>query len=37
MIEVNVSREALGAVVAVLPCMREPTVSMLHGEGGFAV
>jgi len=37
MIEVNVTTEALEAVVDVLPCMREPTISPLHGEGGFAV
>ncbi|MEZ5864665.1 MAG: ATP phosphoribosyltransferase [Geminicoccaceae bacterium] len=37
MLEVNVSTEALEPVVDVLPCMREPTISPLHGEGGFAV
>jgi ATP phosphoribosyltransferase-like protein len=37
MLEVNVSRTALEAVVAILPCMREPTISTLHGEAGFAV
>jgi ATP phosphoribosyltransferase len=37
MLEVNVSRAALEAVIAVLPCMREPTISTLHGESGFAV
>lgn len=37
MLEVNVSSERFDAVVAVLPCLREPTVSRLHGEGGFAV
>jgi ATP phosphoribosyltransferase len=37
MLEVNVGRAALERVVAVLPCMREPTVSTLHGEGGYAV
>lgn len=37
MLEVNVTRAALEAVVAVLPCMREPTISTLHGDAGFAV
>lgn len=37
MCEVNVSAERLEAVCAVLPCMREPTVSMLHGNSGYAV
>jgi len=37
MLEVNVSRAALESVVAVLPCMREPTISTLHGNAGFAV
>lgn len=37
MIEVNVAADRLEAVVAVLPCMREPTVSPLRGQGGFAV
>ena len=37
MVEVNVSAENLEAVIEVLPCMREPTVSPLHGDGGFAL
>lgn len=37
MVEVNVSSEQLGPVVEILPCMREPTVSRLHGASGFAV
>jgi ATP phosphoribosyltransferase len=37
MVEVNVSREQLEAVIAVLPCMREPTISQLHGDSGYAV
>jgi ATP phosphoribosyltransferase len=37
MLELNVSAERLDAVVAVLPCMRHPTISPLHGNGGFAV
>ncbi len=37
MVEVNVAPDRLEAVFAVLPCMRQPTVSPLaHGEG-FAV
>jgi len=37
MIEFNVSGDQLEGVIAMLPCMREPTVSPLHGSGGFAV
>lgn len=37
MLEVNVGRGALERVIAGLPCMREPTISPLHGDAGFAV
>jgi ATP phosphoribosyltransferase len=37
MIEVNASPDRLSAVVALLPCMREATVSPLYGDTGFAV
>ena len=37
MVEVNVAAGALAAVLAVLPCMRQPTVSELAGGEGFAV
>lgn len=37
MIELNVSPQDLDSVVAVLPCMRQPTVSGLHGDSGYAV
>ncbi len=37
MLEVNVSSERLEALVEILPCMREPTISELHGEQGYAV
>ena len=37
MLEVNVGAADLDAVVALLPCMREPTISRLYGESGFAV
>jgi ATP phosphoribosyltransferase len=37
MVEVNVGPDDLDAVVAVLPCMREPTIARLHGSGGYAV
>ena len=37
MVEVNVSAECLEAVIAVLPCMREPTMAPLHGNQGFAL
>jgi ATP phosphoribosyltransferase len=37
MVEVNVSEERLSALLEVLPCMRQPTVSPLAGGDGFAV
>ena len=37
MVEVNVGRDRFEEVIAILPCMREPTVAPLHGEEGFAV
>jgi len=37
MLEVNVAAADLEGLVAVLPCMREPTVSGLRGGAGFAV
>ncbi len=37
MVEVNVSADQLEALVAILPCMREPTVSALHAASGYAV
>lgn len=37
MLEVNVAAERLDAVCACLPCMREPTISRLHGDAGYAV
>jgi ATP phosphoribosyltransferase len=37
LVEVNVPADKLEAVIAVLPAMREPTLSPLHGGGGFAV
>jgi ATP phosphoribosyltransferase len=37
MVEVNVTQDKLEAVIAVLPCMREPTLAPLHGGTGYAV
>jgi ATP phosphoribosyltransferase-like protein len=37
MVEVNAPRDKLEAVVALLPCMREATVSSLFGDSGYAV
>jgi ATP phosphoribosyltransferase len=37
MLEVNVSTADLERLVGVLPCMREPTISTLHGGAGYAV
>lgn len=37
MVEINVTRAVLDQVVRALPCMREPTISPLHGDQGFAI
>jgi ATP phosphoribosyltransferase len=37
MVKLNVSADLIGSVIEVLPCMREPTVSALRSESGFAV
>jgi ATP phosphoribosyltransferase len=37
MLEVNVPPDRLEAIVAILPCMREPTIAPLHGSAGYAV
>ncbi|MBV6504273.1 MAG: ATP phosphoribosyltransferase [Fimbriimonadales bacterium] len=37
MLEVNVASEKLEGLVAILPCMREPTIAPLHGDAGYAV
>jgi len=37
MVEINCPAEALEALIAILPCMREPTISPLHGGSGYAV
>lgn len=37
MLELNVDSSKLDSVVAILPCMREPTVSPLRGGDGYAV
>ena len=37
MLEVNVPADRLEGVVAILPCMREPTIAPLHHDAGFAV
>ncbi|MFH1532174.1 MAG: ATP phosphoribosyltransferase [Pseudomonadota bacterium] len=37
MVEVNVGAKELDAVLEVLPCMREPTISRLRGDAGYAV
>jgi ATP phosphoribosyltransferase len=37
MLEVNVAEARLEAVVAILPCMKKPTLARLHGEDGYAV
>jgi ATP phosphoribosyltransferase len=37
LLEMNVLADRMGEVVNVLPCMRSPTVSPLHGDEGFAV
>ena len=37
MVEINVPRERLEALIEVIPAMRRPTVSELHGGDGYAV
>lgn len=37
MLEVNIAGDRLAELVGVLPAMRQPTVSPLHGNGNFAV
>jgi ATP phosphoribosyltransferase len=37
MVEVNCGVDAIDAVIGVMPCMREPTVSRLHHDAGYAV
>ena len=37
MVELNVGEAHLAAVIACLPCMREPTMARLHGDAGYAV
>jgi len=37
MLEVNVPADRLESVIEVLPCMREPTISRLYGDSGYAV
>lgn len=37
MVELNVSRDDLDSVIAILPSMREPTIATLHGGDGLAV
>lgn len=37
MIEVNVPHDRLDAVVAVLPCMKKPTLARLHGDDSYSV
>jgi ATP phosphoribosyltransferase len=37
MLELNVSKERMEAVIAILPCMRRPTVAVLGDDSGYAV
>jgi ATP phosphoribosyltransferase-like protein len=37
MLEVNVSQDKLEALIAILPCLRSPTLSPLNGGKDFAV
>ena len=37
MLELNASKDTLDNILALLPAMRQPTISTLHGEEGFAV
>ena len=37
LVKLNVSAADLDAVIGILPSMKSPTVSALHGDGGYAV
>lgn len=37
LVEINIDVAGLAGLVEVLPCMREPTISLLHGNSGYAV
>ena len=37
MIEINITSERLDSLIDILPCMREPTISRLFGDGEYAV
>jgi len=37
MLEMNVPKDKLEAVIQILPCMRAPTVAPLYQESGFSV
>ncbi|MEE4311112.1 MAG: ATP phosphoribosyltransferase [candidate division KSB1 bacterium] len=37
MLEMNVPKDNFDEIIKILPCMRSPTVSPLHGDGGYAV
>jgi len=37
MVEVNVDASHLEGVIEILPCMRQPTISRLYGEDGYAI
>ena len=37
LVKLNVSDADLGRVIKILPSMKSPTVSKLHGDGGYAV
>ena len=37
MLEVNISASQLEALLEIIPCMKQPTISPLYGEEGYAV
>ena len=37
MLEVNVPHDQLDSIVAILPCMKKPTLARLHGDDSYAV
>lgn len=37
MLELNAPKESLESIISILPAMREPTLSPLHGTAGFAI
>ncbi len=37
MVELNVAHDRLDALVTMIPCMRQPTISQLHSDAGYSI